>query len=202
MRLPSSIRTIRPMLLISLLSLLVAACNLGGKTPRQSSLPSATNTPAPTVIEAKSNPTLLAVSPSATASQTISTPTLTPSLTSTATAVPKTSTPTSWPPTAVVREKASCRTGPDPHHGSIATYHAGTQLQIDGRNADWSWWRVKMPGATTSCYIFANLVDEFGDLSSVPEITASSTSSTKTVRPVVAVPVATAVPTQTATAEP
>jgi hypothetical protein len=73
-------------------------------------------------------------------------------------------------PYALVLQNAFCRRGPGTVYEAVTAYTPGTQLEIDGRNADSTWWRVMIEGSSSSCYISATLLELQGNLESVPEL--------------------------------
>jgi uncharacterized protein YgiM (DUF1202 family) len=72
-------------------------------------------------------------------------------------------------PTGIVNTGAlHIRSGPGPQYTSIGTVAGGTETQIIGRSADWSWWLLETPvgtGWASALYILAR-----GDISSVPYV--------------------------------
>jgi uncharacterized protein YgiM (DUF1202 family) len=72
-------------------------------------------------------------------------------------------------PTGIVNTGAlHIRSGPGPQYTSLGTLAGGTETQIIGRSADWSWWLLDTPvgtGWASALYILAR-----GDISSVPYV--------------------------------
>jgi len=95
------------------------------------------------------------------------------------------------PPTAEVIQNAFCRTGPSQVFEAEDSFVAGVRLNVDGRLANSSWWRVKAPDGK-SCWISANLISLSGDLDSVPVLASPPTPA----------PVITDTPTPTASHTP
>jgi hypothetical protein len=110
----------------------------------------------------------------------------------------RTTLPTSEPPTAVVNQNSFCRAGPSRVFEAEASFVTGTLLDLDGRLADGTWWRVKIPNSRASCWISANLLELRGDLDLVP-ILASPPTPTLTLTPT---PSLTVTPTPTLTETP
>lgn len=78
--------------------------------------------------------------------------------------------PTTGAATAEVVTNAFCRLGPGTVYLDYTAYPVGTVLEIDGRNADSTWWRVQVPNTQQSCWISSILLELSGDLDAVPEL--------------------------------
>ena len=83
--------------------------------------------------------------------------------------------PTSEPPAAQVNQDSFCRAGPSRVFEAEASFVTGTLLDLDGRLADGTWWRVKIPNSRASCWISANLLELRGDLDLVPILASPPT---------------------------
>ncbi len=76
--------------------------------------------------------------------------------------------PTSGAPTAKLLNNANCRRGPNVGFDSITVMFQGLTVPIDGRNADSSWWWVRIPNSANHCWLAKENVETSGDLSKVP----------------------------------
>ena len=109
-----------------------------------------------------------------------------PTLPPTETPIPS-STPTLSPPTADVLVGSHCRAGPSKVFEPVRDFNVGVRVLVDGRLADSSWWRVKVPDSRKSCWIYVEQIALSGDLNSVPVLTSPPTPT----------PLPTATPTDT-----
>ena len=60
-------------------------------------------------------------------------------------------------------------------YSDLTAYPVGSFLEVDGRNDDDTWWRVKVPNSNDSCWISSILLELSGDLSTVPVLPAPPT---------------------------
>ncbi len=67
----------------------------------------------------------------------------------------------------------NARTGPGPQYTTAFVLSGGTEAQIVGRNADWSWWLLDTPWG--SGWVYAIYVLVRGDTSSVPYVAPNTT---------------------------
>jgi hypothetical protein len=84
-------------------------------------------------------------------------------------------TPTLGPPTAEVLVGSHCRFGPSKGFELVRDFNAGVRVPVDGRLADSSWWRVKVPDSRKSCWIYVEQIALSGDLDSVPVLASPPT---------------------------
>jgi hypothetical protein len=80
--------------------------------------------------------------------------------------------PSSGAPTAKLLQDAYCRKGPGIDYESLTTLLRGLEVPIDGRNAENSWWWVRIPNSLNHCWLGAENVQTSGDLSQVPVVEA------------------------------
>lgn len=96
----------------------------------------------------------------------------------TETPVPPTSTPTPEPDPVVrlnetITEQINVRAGPGTNYPVLDTFEPGEIAIVIGRNADKSWWRVKLEGAGTPGWVYARLVKLTGIDEQVPLVDAA-----------------------------
>ncbi|OGO08858.1 MAG: hypothetical protein A3K46_06130 [Chloroflexi bacterium RBG_13_60_9] len=80
--------------------------------------------------------------------------------------------PSSGSPTAKLLRNANCRRGPSIDYESMTTLFQGLEVPIDGRNADSSWWWVRIPNSFNHCWLGKSNVQTSGDTSKVPIVEA------------------------------
>lgn len=73
-----------------------------------------------------------------------------------------------------VHTDANCRFGPDTVYSVITSFKKGTELPVEGRNANNTWWRIPIGGGQ-NCWISASLVETFGPVTSLPVAPAPPT---------------------------
>lgn len=73
-----------------------------------------------------------------------------------------------------VHTDANCRFGPDTVYSVITSFKKGTELPVEGRNANNTWWRIPIGGGQ-NCWISASLVETFGPVTSLPVVPAPPT---------------------------
>jgi hypothetical protein len=85
-----------------------------------------------------------------------------------------TTTSTSTPSAALVsprEQPVNCRFGPDVSYAVVGALIVGRQAEVIGKNMDISWIYVRNPSdPSTSCWLFADLVDVEGSLESLPVV--------------------------------
>lgn len=91
-------------------------------------------------------------------------------------AVPTQVASSATPSSAFVRvhTDANCRFGPDTVYSVITSFKRGTELRVEGRNANNTWWRIPIGGGQ-NCWISASLVETFGPVTSLPVVPAPPT---------------------------
>ena len=92
-------------------------------------------------------------------------------------------TPTSPPepvsaPMGTFRLTGYCRSGPGGVYGIVTSYTQGTQVALEGQNADGTWWWVLMPGGGGHCFASGSVLDLQGPTDSLPIIAAPPTPTT------------------------
>ncbi len=86
-----------------------------------------------------------------------------------------TPTPTPVPILAKVAKETNCRIGPGPHYDLVATYQAGTTLQVIARDLGGGYiFTMNSSKPEEVCYILANNVTISGDTAALPQITPLS----------------------------
>jgi hypothetical protein len=140
------------------MALMLAACNLPGSPANPG--PSV-NDQAATIVAA----TLQAAVPSALAA-------MTPFASPVAPAV----TPTSKPTLFINTNNASCRSGPGGDFKVIATFAAGTTVDMLGKDSADSYWIVSDPGSHDLCWLQAQDGTPSGSFEALPEITPQVTT--------------------------
>ncbi|TFG62061.1 MAG: hypothetical protein E4H28_08125, partial [Gemmatimonadales bacterium] len=93
-------------------------------------------------------------------------------------------TPTSPPqpvsaPLATFIQTGNCRSGPGGIYGVVTSYPQGTQVTLEGQNADGTWWWVLMPGIGGHCFASGSVLDLEGSMDSLPIIAAPPTPTTE-----------------------
>ncbi len=99
----------------------------------------------------------------------------TPTPTATAPRKPETGiTPEPEPtlPTATLLQNAYCLRGPGTAYDSLAVLLQGVRVEIDGRNAEGTWWYVRVPNSPTRCWVGSRMVITSGDVINLPVIEA------------------------------
>lgn len=99
-------------------------------------------------------------------------PTGTSTPTSTYTATP---TPTSEPPSILVDQDATCRTGPGLIYDIRAYLSLGAKPVMLGHTEDNMWWMVEEPEFKAACWVSADIVTLQGDLELLPVFTPEPT---------------------------
>ena len=95
--------------------------------------------------------------------------------TSTRTATPS---PTPGIPVGMATQNANCRLGPGNAYRNIATLLEGQTAELEGRNAESSWWWIGTPGASGGhCWVWGGSLSIVGDAASLPVIAAPPTDT-------------------------
>ncbi len=97
--------------------------------------------------------------------------------TQTATETPvdvKTETPEPQDETPVARAlvNLNCRQGPSELYGLTGNFREGETAVIEGRNANNTWWYLRPPQVTVSCWVLGSGVEVSGNLANLPLVTA------------------------------
>ncbi len=164
---------IRSMVALSLAAALVAACNLNVQAPRPQTDQNAIETIVEQTLQAA------AITPFASpAGPSDSTPISqtaagTPATAASAT-ITITPTPTGPKPMLSITGNSNCRTGPGGSFDNVTGFIPGTQLEIVGRNADKTYWQVKIPGGEQTCWVWGQYATATGNVDAVPESTAAA----------------------------
>lgn len=85
-----------------------------------------------------------------------------------------TGTPTSTPASPIMRSRknANCRRGPSTAYGVVTSFLEGQELQLEGRNADNSWWWALLPESTAHCWVADSVVAVDGPVLELPVVAA------------------------------
>ena len=78
-------------------------------------------------------------------------------------------TPTPFSPMVRLIVDANCRYGPGTAYQVLTAMVSGTELPVEGRNAEKSWWVVRLPGGS-QCWISAITVETLGSVGGLPVI--------------------------------
>lgn len=144
---------ITPVALSLALVLSTLGCNLGSPAPTSDPLVAAA-----TIVAMTLKAEGVSTSPG-------SAPSETPSPTS------PTASPTAKPTLKVNTEGAECQSGPGPNTDLVASYPAGTQLDLIARDTADDYWLVKDPGSGSSCWIKGQDATAAGSFGLLPEVT-------------------------------
>ena len=93
----------------------------------------------------------------------------------TLTASPIAATPTDQPPSAIFLQTGNCRSGPGGIYNVVTSYPQGTQVTLEGRNSDSTWWWVLMLEVGGHCFASGSVLDLKGSTDSLPIIAAPPT---------------------------
>ena len=155
------------------LVLLLQACNLPSNAPDQ--------TPTPDALLA-AQMTITALAGQATPTQALPTFPAPPTLTATPAFTPTTAF-TSTPSFAYVTlsEGTNCRTGPSDDYPIVGALIVGQVAEIVGRQrSGTSWYVVRLPGTTSTCWLWTNWATVTGVTSGLPIIDPPPIPATKT----------------------
>jgi len=81
-------------------------------------------------------------------------------------------------PIGVFKQTGNCRSGPGGVYGVVTSYPQGTQVTLEGRNSDSTWWWVLMSGSGGHCFASGSVLDLSGPTASLPIIAAPPTPTT------------------------
>jgi hypothetical protein len=73
-------------------------------------------------------------------------------------------------PTATLLQNAYCLRGPGTDYESLTILNRGSQVEIEGRNPDGTWWYVRVPGSSLRCWLGSKMVTTAGDVTHLPVI--------------------------------
>ncbi len=73
-----------------------------------------------------------------------------------------------------IHTDANCRFGPDTVYSVVTSFKKGTELPVEGRNSNNTWWWVLINNGQ-NCWISASLVEVFGSVTNLPVISAPPT---------------------------
>jgi uncharacterized protein YraI len=153
--------------ILSGLSLLFLAALLGCSPPSQPSkltLEQQAGTIVAQTLQAQSTPS----AESAAVSSATAIGTATPAATASPTA---TITPTYSTPTLTLNANTNCRSGPGQDFSIVTTLQDGATAEIVGRYADNSYWVIKLPDGTSTCWIWGEYATASGSYHILPEVT-------------------------------
>jgi len=85
--------------------------------------------------------------------------------------------PVSAIPLARFLQNAHCRLGPDTVYDIVTSLSEGQEAFIEGRNAENTWWWIKLPQSTTHCWVADSVVEIIGLADALPIIQALPTST-------------------------
>ena len=78
-------------------------------------------------------------------------------------------------PKATFRQNGNCRQGPGGQYNVVTSLLQGQQLWVDGRNADSSWWYLRLPDSTAHCWASGSNLDLTGPFANALVIAALPT---------------------------
>ncbi len=87
------------------------------------------------------------------------------------TSLPPTPTATTQPTLFINAATSSCRSGPSPDFQVIATYNAGTTVNLVGKDSADSYWIVQDPTSGNRCWISVQEATPGGSFDTLPEMT-------------------------------
>lgn len=71
-------------------------------------------------------------------------------------------------PMATFAENTNCRRGASLQHEIVTYLKKGIRAPIVGRNADSSWWLIRVPGSLLQCWVWSGFVQTSGPLDGIP----------------------------------
>jgi len=71
-------------------------------------------------------------------------------------------------PTATLLQNAYCLRGPGEGYDNLTILSQGVQVPIDGRNADGTWWWVRIPNSQFHCWVGGSMVQTSGNVNGLP----------------------------------
>jgi parallel beta-helix repeat protein len=74
-------------------------------------------------------------------------------------------------PEAMAREDANCRLGPSTQFNVATHLTQGQVVPITGRLTQGGWWQVQPPDLQVPCWIAEGIVDTYGGLNALPDVT-------------------------------
>jgi hypothetical protein len=92
-------------------------------------------------------------------------------------------TPTFSRPILFINSNANCREGPGSDFKVVTSFASGTSLEMVGKDSADSYWIVRIPGATDTCWIAAEFATPGGDYESLPEVTPQAVAKDVPSRP-------------------
>ena len=81
-------------------------------------------------------------------------------------------------PIGIFKQTGNCRSGPGGVYGAVTSYSQGTQVTLEGRNSDSTWWWVLRPEVGGHCFASGSVLDLSGPTASLPIIAAPPTPTT------------------------
>ncbi len=159
---------LRRLLVLLLLLLSLAACNLPAVQVNQG--PSAADQAA-TIVASTLTAQAAAASPTGAATTPFASP------------VVSAATPTGKPTLFINTNNASCRSGPGADFKVIATFAAGTSVDMIGKDTADSFWIVKDPTSLDLCWVQVQDATPGGNFESLPEMTPAAVSQGVPARP-------------------
>jgi hypothetical protein len=83
----------------------------------------------------------------------------------------------------IANQDTNCRSGPGTIFSVVDYIMSGGQVPVEGKNEDDSWFLVRKPDASLSCWVSIGTGKVEGDLSKVPEVSVPTPTSTGTSPP-------------------
>lgn len=80
--------------------------------------------------------------------------------------------PVSAAPTATLKQNAYCLRGPGEEYDSLTILTQGSQVPIEGRNQDGTWWWVRVPNSQIHCWVGSTMVQTAGNVNGLPLVEA------------------------------
>jgi hypothetical protein len=74
-------------------------------------------------------------------------------------------------PQVIFTESANCRKGPGTRYNVVTSFVKGATADVEGRNADSSWWYVQAPQTEGSCWVADTTVKKQGSPEGTPALT-------------------------------
>jgi hypothetical protein len=111
-----------------------------------------------------------------------------PAFTATTQASPAPVTATTKPTVAIKTNNAQCRAGPAPKFDVIATYSAGTTVDMVAKDTADGYWLVKDPSSGTSCWVQTQDATAAGSFDLLPEVTPQAGTQGAPAQPTVFYP--------------
>jgi hypothetical protein len=88
---------------------------------------------------------------------------------------PPSATATTKPTLKINTNNTRCRSGPGPDFDLIATYNAGTDVDLIAKDTADGYWLVKDPGSGSSCWVQTQDASPSGSFELLPEVTPPPT---------------------------